>query len=129
MYLPYDQLPDPADKFEIYEEIAQGVNAKVFRAKELDNDRVVALKIQHYDEEHQVTIEEEYHILRDYCSSPNLPEFYGVYKLVKENGPDEIWFVLEVSWHDLHLLLIFIQLFLMISLHKVLWWRYSLGYG
>ncbi|KAM7350914.1 STKc_myosinIII_N_like and MYSc_Myo21 domain-containing protein ninaC isoform 1-T2 [Cochliomyia hominivorax] len=95
MYLPYTQLPDPTDKFEIYEEIAQGVNAKVFRAKELENDRIVALKIQHYDEEHQVSIEEEYHTLRDYCNSPNLPEFYGVYKLEKDNGPDEIWFVLE----------------------------------
>ncbi|XP_037816478.1 neither inactivation nor afterpotential protein C [Lucilia sericata] len=95
MYLPYTQLPDPTDKFEIYEEIAQGVNAKVFRAKELENDRIVALKIQHYDEEHQVSIEEEYHTLRDYCNSPNLLEFYGVYKLEKNNGPDEIWFVLE----------------------------------
>lgn len=97
MYLPYSQLPDPTDKFEIYEEIAQGVNAKVFRAKELDNDRIVALKIQHYDEEHQVSIEEEYRTLRDYCSHPNLPEFYGVYKLSKPNGPDEIWFVMEVG--------------------------------
>ncbi|XP_034666506.1 neither inactivation nor afterpotential protein C [Drosophila subobscura] len=95
MYLPYSQLPDPTDKFEIYEEIAQGVNAKVFRAKELENDRLVALKIQHYDEEHQVSIEEEYRTLRDYCAHPNLPEFYGVYKLSKPNGPDEIWFVLE----------------------------------
>ncbi|XP_017859556.1 PREDICTED: neither inactivation nor afterpotential protein C [Drosophila arizonae] len=95
MYLPYSQLPDPTDKFEIYEEIAQGVNAKVFRAKELDNDRIVALKIQHYDEEHQVSIEEEYRTLRDYCAHPNLPEFYGVYKLSKPNGPDEIWFVME----------------------------------
>ncbi|ALC38813.1 ninaC [Drosophila busckii] len=95
MYLPYSQLPDPTDKFEIYEEIAQGVNAKVFRAKELENDRIVALKIQHYDEEHQVSIEEEYRTLRDYCAHPNLPEFYGVYKLCKPNGPDEIWFVME----------------------------------
>ncbi|XP_030383362.1 neither inactivation nor afterpotential protein C [Scaptodrosophila lebanonensis] len=95
MYLPYSQLPDPTEKFEIYEEIAQGVNAKVFRAKELENDRIVALKIQHYDEEHQVSIEEEYRTLRDYCAHPNLPEFYGVYKLSKPNGPDEIWFVME----------------------------------
>ncbi|XP_049305729.1 neither inactivation nor afterpotential protein C isoform X3 [Bactrocera dorsalis] len=95
MYLPYTQLPDPTDKFEIYEEIAQGVNAKVFRAKELDNDRMVALKIQHYDEEHQISIEEEYRTLRDHCNHPNLPEFYGVYKLEKSNAPDEIWFVLE----------------------------------
>uniref|UniRef100_W8BGP4 non-specific serine/threonine protein kinase n=2 Tax=Ceratitis capitata TaxID=7213 RepID=W8BGP4_CERCA len=95
MYLPYTQLPDPTEKFEIYEEIAQGVNAKVFRAKELENDRMVALKIQHYDEEHQVSIEEEYRTLRDHCNHPNLPEFYGVYKLEKTNAPDEIWFVME----------------------------------
>ncbi|XP_005188793.2 neither inactivation nor afterpotential protein C [Musca domestica] len=95
MYLPYTQLPDPTDKFEIYEEIAQGVSGKVFRAKELELDRMVALKIQHYDEEHQVAIEEEYRTLRDYCNSPNLPEFYGAYKLEKGNGPDEIWFAME----------------------------------
>ncbi|XP_037957522.1 neither inactivation nor afterpotential protein C isoform X2 [Teleopsis dalmanni] len=95
MYLPYAQLPDPTNKFEIYEEIAQGANAKVFRAQELDNERTVALKIQHYDDEHQVAIEEEYRTLRDNCNSPYLPEFYGVYKLSKQHGPDEIWFVME----------------------------------
>ncbi|KAL9925896.1 STKc_myosinIII_N_like and MYSc_Myo21 domain-containing protein ninaC [Glossina fuscipes fuscipes] len=94
-YLPYDQLPDPTNKFEIYEEIAQGVNAKVFRAKELETERVVALKIQHYDEDHQTSIEEEYRTLRDYCTNPNLPEFYGAYKLEKDEGPDEIWFAIE----------------------------------
>ncbi|XP_059220276.1 neither inactivation nor afterpotential protein C isoform X2 [Stomoxys calcitrans] len=95
MYLPYSQLPDPIDKFEIYEEIAEGVSGKVFRAKELEFDRMVALKIQHYDEDHQIAIEEEYRTLRDYCNSPNLPEFYGAYKLEKNDGPDEIWFALE----------------------------------
>lgn len=69
----------------------------MYRAKELDNDRYVAVKIQSYDEEHQISIEEEYRTLRDNSSAPNLPDFYGAYKKPKQGGPDEIWFILEVS--------------------------------
>lgn len=97
MYLPYERLPNPTSRFEVYEELAEGVNAKIFRALEIETGRVVALKIQHYDQEHRNSIEEEYRTLRDNTQHPNLPQFFGAYRLPKHHGPDEIWFVLEVN--------------------------------
>lgn len=43
-------------------------------------------------------INEEYRVLRDFSSHPNLPDFLGVYRKKGDgDNPDEIWFVLEVS--------------------------------
>lgn len=42
-------------------------------------------------------INEEYRILRDFSSHPNLPDFLGVYRKKGSDNPDEIWFILEVS--------------------------------
>lgn len=44
-------------------------------------------------------INEEYRVLRDFSSHPNLPDFLGVYRKKSNDGdnPDEIWFILEVS--------------------------------
>lgn len=43
-------------------------------------------------------INEEYRVLRDFSTHPNLPDFLGVYrKKGNDNNPDEIWFILEVS--------------------------------
>lgn len=43
-------------------------------------------------------INEEYRILRDFSSHPNLPDFLGVYRKKGDgDNPDEIWFILEVS--------------------------------
>ena len=118
-YMPYDQLPDPSDKFDIGEELGSGFCAKVclccckkrthflkkrtistpkkvYKARDLQNDRTVAVKIQPYDKEHREHIEEEYRILRDHSSYPNLPDFYGTYRQSRSNGPDDIWFVLQV---------------------------------
>lgn len=42
-------------------------------------------------------INEEYRILRDYSSHPNLPDFYGVYrKKFTTMQSDEVWFILEL---------------------------------
>lgn len=43
-------------------------------------------------------INEEYRILRDFSSHPNLPDFLGVYRKKGDgvDNPDEIWFILEV---------------------------------
>lgn len=56
----------------------------------------MAIKIQKYEGDLKVHIEEEYRILRDYSTHPNLPDFFGVYRKKKSNS-DEIWFILEVS--------------------------------
>lgn len=95
MHLAYDQLPDPSGKFEIQEQIGSGVHAKVYKAREISHDRVCAIKIQIYDDDHKEHIEEEYRILRDFSNFPNIPDFYGVYKQKSTEGHDEIWFILE----------------------------------
>ncbi|CAB0018434.1 unnamed protein product [Nesidiocoris tenuis] len=40
-------------------------------------------------------IEEEYKILRDLSSHPNLPDFYGAYKKSDDDG-EKIWFVMQL---------------------------------
>lgn len=61
--------------------------------------RKVAIKVQKLTPESQPLIVEEYRVLRDFSSHPNLPEFYGVYR--KRSGKkteyDQVWFVMEVS--------------------------------
>ena len=60
-------------------------------------DKIVAIKIQRYEEEIAEHIQEEYRILRDLSSHPNLPDFYGVYlKKSDTDNVDEIWFIIEV---------------------------------
>lgn len=68
-------------------------------------NKKVAIKIQKLTSETQSLIVEEYRILRDYSSHPNLPEFYGTYRRrpSKKSEYDKIWFVMEVS-RDLHIL-------------------------
>lgn len=61
------------------------------------NDKTVAIKIQLFEGEQKVIIDEEYRILRDYSEHPNLPNFYGVYRNKGDGKSDEIWFILEVN--------------------------------
>lgn len=41
---------------------------------------------------------EEYRVLRELSSHPNLPDFYGIYRkrTIKKNEQDEIWLVMQV---------------------------------
>jgi myosin III len=95
--LAYNSLPCPDGKFELQELIGTGVCAKVYKAIDLQaNNRNVAIKIQKYEKDMKTHINEEYRILRDFSSHPNLPDFYGVYRKKGNNKePDEVWFVLE----------------------------------
>lgn len=92
--LAYNSLPSPDGRFELGEVIGTGVCSKVYRALDTDNNgRTVAVKIQRYEKDLVTYINEEYRVLRDYSSHPNLPDFYGVYR--KRGEIDEIWFILE----------------------------------
>lgn len=55
----------------------------------------VAIKVQNLKEisTEEKDINEEYRILRDLSSHPNLPDFYGAF--TKKSG-SELWFVIEV---------------------------------
>lgn len=63
----------------------------------IENKRV-AVKVQKLTPESESMILEEYRILRDYTSHPNLPDFYGIYRRRsgKKTEYDQIWFVMEV---------------------------------
>ncbi|KAI7724972.1 hypothetical protein M8C21_011193 [Ambrosia artemisiifolia] len=43
------KYPIGAEHYELYEEIGQGVSASVFRAKCLDNDEIVAIKVLDFE--------------------------------------------------------------------------------
>lgn len=60
------------------------------------NNRTVAIKIQPYDDDMMGYINEEYRVLRDFSTHPNLPEFLGVYRQPNDTEIPDIWFVLEV---------------------------------
>ncbi|CRK93540.1 CLUMA_CG007073, isoform A [Clunio marinus] len=95
--LAYDSLPSPDKRFELKEIIGTGVCSKVYRAIDKEeNNRSVAIKCQRYEKDMITHINEEYRILRDFSSHPNLPDFHGVYrKQFTTVQPDEIWFILE----------------------------------
>jgi len=96
--LAYNSLPSPNDRFELKEVIGTGVCSKVYKASDNEsNGRNVAIKIQRYEKDLIPYINEEYRVLRDFSSHPNIPDFYGVYrkKLEDSKESDEIWFVLE----------------------------------
>lgn len=64
----------------------------------LTENKRVAVKVQKLTPESESMILEEYRILRDYTSHPNLPDFYGIYRRRsgKKTEYDQIWFVMEV---------------------------------
>lgn len=64
----------------------------------LAGNKRVAVKVQKLTPESQSLIIEEYKILRDFGSHPNLPDFYGIYRrrTGKKTEYDQIWFVMEV---------------------------------
>lgn len=71
---------------------------QVHKAFDSTSNKTVAIKIQRYDGELKSYINEEYRILRDFSTHPNLPDFYGVYRKPQDDGgPDDIWFILEVQ--------------------------------
>lgn len=98
--LAYNSLPSPDGRFQLKEVIGTGVCSKVYKAIDNGcNGRSVAIKIQRYEKDLVVHINEEYRVLRDFSSHPNLPDFYGVYRkraAESSNSPDEIWFILEL---------------------------------
>uniref|UniRef100_A0A1B6LPF4 Neither inactivation nor afterpotential protein C n=1 Tax=Graphocephala atropunctata TaxID=36148 RepID=A0A1B6LPF4_9HEMI len=94
--LNLDSLNDPGDRFELGELLGSGVCGEVYTAT--DNEaggKRVAIKIQKITKDRMDDIQEEYRVLRDLSSHPNLPDFYGVYLKRTRNG-DQLWFVMQL---------------------------------
>lgn len=92
--LKIEVLPEPGNRYQLGDVLGTGVCAKVYKAVDTQaNNKVVAIKIQKYESDLKNQIEEEYRVLRDFATHPNLPDFYGVYC---KKATNEIWFVLEV---------------------------------
>ncbi|KAF5291882.1 hypothetical protein FQA39_LY14219 [Lamprigera yunnana] len=89
----FDELPNGNERFSLEECLGEGVHAKVFKAKDLENSENVAVKIQSYSNENALIIQEEYRILKHFSNHPNLPTFYGIFKNTKDN---EVWLILEL---------------------------------
>lgn len=93
-----DQLPEPGDRFVLQDVIGVGNWATVHRASDTQSAKTVAIKVQRYNADQAGYIQEEYRVLRDFSTHPNLPIFHGVYRrrMDDDKDGDEIWFVLEV---------------------------------
>ncbi|XP_011500567.1 PREDICTED: neither inactivation nor afterpotential protein C [Ceratosolen solmsi marchali] len=93
-----DSIQDPGKRYSLRDCIGSGVCGDVYEAVDEEAGRKVAIKIQTLTPETQPLIVEEYRVLRDFSSHPNLPDFYGVYRRRsgKKTDYDQIWFVIEL---------------------------------
>ncbi|XP_054006011.1 neither inactivation nor afterpotential protein C isoform X2 [Hylaeus anthracinus] len=94
-----DSIQDPGKRYLLRDCIGSGVCGDVYEAidQQAGNKRV-AVKVQKLTPESQSLIVEEYKVLRDLSSHPNLPEFYGIYRRRsgKKTEYDQIWFIMEL---------------------------------
>lgn len=97
-------LASPLDRYKLEGQLGSGIFGEVHRASDSQAaGKKVAVKVQTYTDEIEDHIQEEYKILRDFTSHPNLIDFYGVF-CEKSEGVKKVWFVLEVSlpFHPLY---------------------------
>ncbi|XP_051158327.1 neither inactivation nor afterpotential protein C isoform X3 [Leptopilina boulardi] len=94
-----DSIQDPGKRFILKECIGSGVCGDVYEAiDENSGNKKVAIKIRKLVPETQNHIMEEYKVLREFSSHPNLPNFYGIYRkrTGKKSENDQIWFIMEL---------------------------------
>lgn len=102
--LNISSLPSPIERYNLGDKVGSGIFGSVFKAT--DNQatgKAVAIKVQTFNDDTEVHIQEEYKILRDFTKHPNLVDFYGVF-CERSEGVKKIWFVLEVTSANLILL-------------------------
>ncbi|XP_033207351.1 neither inactivation nor afterpotential protein C isoform X2 [Belonocnema kinseyi] len=94
-----DSIQDPGKRYILKGCMGSGVCGDVYEAiDEHDGNKRVAIKIQNLVPESQTHITEEYRVLRDISSHPNLPDFYGIYRRRsgKKSEHDQIWFIMQL---------------------------------
>lgn len=96
-HIDFDQLPEPAERFQVKDVIGEGTYGEVYSAFDKQEGNWVALKILENIPDNLEEIEEEYLILRDLCMHPNIPMFYGLFlKRATCIEEDQLWFVMEL---------------------------------
>ncbi|XP_013133964.1 PREDICTED: neither inactivation nor afterpotential protein C isoform X1 [Papilio polytes] len=89
-------LPSPIGRYKLIKKLGSGIFGEVFKATDAQAaDKAVAVKVQIHFEDDDAHIHEEYKILRDFTSHPNLIDFYGVF-CEKSESLRKIWFILEL---------------------------------
>ncbi|XP_078049671.1 STKc_myosinIII_N_like and MYSc_Myo21 domain-containing protein ninaC isoform X2 [Augochlora pura] len=94
-----DSIQDPGKRYLLRECIGSGVCGDVYDAIDQNaGNKKVAVKVQKLTADSQSFIVEEYKVLRDLATHPNLPDFYGIYRRRsgKKTEYDQIWFVMEL---------------------------------
>ncbi|KPJ11874.1 Neither inactivation nor afterpotential protein C [Papilio machaon] len=89
-------LSSPIGRYKLIKKLGSGIFGEVFKATDSQAaDKAVAVKVQIHFEDDDAHIHEEYKILRDFTSHPNLIDFYGVF-CEKSESLRKIWFILEL---------------------------------
>ncbi|XP_026818211.1 neither inactivation nor afterpotential protein C [Rhopalosiphum maidis] len=93
--LDVNSLPEAGNRFELGQVLGSGIFSNVYAAIDCESGKNVAIKIQNLNEcsDNEIDINEEYRILKDLSSHPNMPDFYGAYT---NNSAAELWFVMEM---------------------------------
>ncbi|XP_028966557.1 myosin-IIIb [Galendromus occidentalis] len=90
-------LPEPGSRFQLIQVVGEGTYGEVYAARDTATGRMVAVKIMENISDNKEEMEEEYRVLRDLGSHPNLPNYYGVFfKPAKNREDDQVWFVMEL---------------------------------
>ncbi|XP_045471088.1 neither inactivation nor afterpotential protein C isoform X2 [Harmonia axyridis] len=80
-----DTFPDPGDRFKLIDVIRVGSFGKTYTAKDSESsDKLVVVKIHEITPYNEKYLKDEYKLLRDVSSHPNIIDFYGAYCLKNE---------------------------------------------
>ncbi|VVC25287.1 Hypothetical protein CINCED_3A022449 [Cinara cedri] len=93
--LDVNDLPEAGDRFELIRLLGSGICSNVYAAVDKKSGKNVAVKVQNLKEIsiNEKDINEEYRILKDLSSHPNMPSFYGAFT---NQNKIELWFVMEI---------------------------------
>ncbi|XP_034945837.1 myosin-IIIb-like [Chelonus insularis] len=96
--IDFDLLPNPTERFDLEDVIGEGTYGEVYSAFDHQNNTRVAVKILENIADNIEEIEEEYLILKDLSSHPNIPIFFGLFlkKAEPSHEEDQLWFVMEL---------------------------------
>jgi myosin-3 len=95
--IKFDELKSPDYEWELLESIGEGTYGEVFKVRHKKSGELAAAKVMESINEVIEEIEEEYRILKELSSHPNLPKFHGIFsKKSHDNNEEQIWLCMEL---------------------------------